>query len=322
MNITAIIVTYNRKEDLLRCIRAVLNQTYKVTSVVIIENVSADNTFGDICQNLYNCSETQIPELNKNTLTKWPSITAANVYYEYEEKNTGGAGGFCRGMEIADQILQSDYIWMMDDDGYPSEECLARELILGSEFNYVLPISVNIINHEELSWPTRMRDKAFTSNYKELLQSWGDTMYSGTPFNGALISKHCLDLVGYVNKDFFIWGDENEYSWRCKKYNIIPVTQMDAIFFHPAQKRDHVSIMNDMAKVIYSESRLRMVCFVRNETYISLHYRNKLRILTHLLAYSWLFLITRKLDIEGYKLYLASVIDAFKNDFTRHLKYL
>jgi rhamnopyranosyl-N-acetylglucosaminyl-diphospho-decaprenol beta-1,3/1,4-galactofuranosyltransferase len=322
MNITAIIVTYNRKIDLLRCIRAVLNQIHKVTSIVIIDNYSTDNTFEYIYQNLYDCFKTQIPELNKNTLAKLPPITDINIYYEYEEKNTGGAGGFCRGMEIADQILQTDYIWMMDDDGYPSQECLEKELILYSNFDYILPVSINDVNNEELSWPTRMRNRAFTSNYMQLLQSWGDAMYFGTPFNGALLSKRCFKSVGYVNKFFFIWGDENEYSWRCKKYGIIPITRMDAIFYHPAQKRSHVPIMGGLIKVVYSNSALRMVCFVRNETYISLHYRNKIRILLHLLAYSWLFLITRKLDIKGYKLYLASVADAFKNDFTRHLKYL
>jgi GT2 family glycosyltransferase len=69
-NITAIIVTHNRKIDLLRCIQAVLSQTHKPTSIVIIDNASTDNTFGHIYQNLYNASEEQIPNLSKSTLVK------------------------------------------------------------------------------------------------------------------------------------------------------------------------------------------------------------------------------------------------------------
>jgi rhamnopyranosyl-N-acetylglucosaminyl-diphospho-decaprenol beta-1,3/1,4-galactofuranosyltransferase len=322
MNITAIIVTYNRKVDLLRCIWAVLSQTHKVTSIVIIDNASTDNTFEYIYQDLYNCSETQVPELNKNTPEKWPPIAATNVYYEYEKKNTGGAGGFCRGMEIADQILQSDYIWMMDDDGYPNLACLEHLIIGKKNYAYCMPISLDITDNTKLSWPIRKKNWIRTIYYKDLYESWGPIMDRVVPFNGVLLSKSCIKEVGYINKDFFIWGDDYEHYWRCKKHGITPVTLMNAIFYHPANKISLVPILGGLFKLPYVSSKLRMVCLARNSTYINLHYSKKTNIVIKFFMYSWLFLITRKLDIEGYKLYLASVADAFKKDFTRHLKYL
>jgi rhamnopyranosyl-N-acetylglucosaminyl-diphospho-decaprenol beta-1,3/1,4-galactofuranosyltransferase len=200
MNITAIIVTHNRKADLLRCIRAVLSQTYKVTSIVIIDNASTDNTFECIYQGLYNCSETQVAELNKNTLTKWPPIAAVNVYYEHEEKNTGGAGGFCRGMEIADQILQSDYIWMMDDDGYPELSCLESLIAGRKNYNYCMPVSLDITDSSKLSWPIRKKNWTRTIYYKDLYESWGPIMDRVVPFNGVLLSRYCVKEVGYIVK--------------------------------------------------------------------------------------------------------------------------
>jgi rhamnopyranosyl-N-acetylglucosaminyl-diphospho-decaprenol beta-1,3/1,4-galactofuranosyltransferase len=211
---------------------------------------------------------------------------------------------------------------MMDDDGYPSQECLERLLLFVSQYDYVTPVCINIDNHNELSWFTRMKNFKRTNCYRKLKESWGDIMNYVTPFNGVLLSKQCVAKVGYVNKYLFLWGDEYEHYYRCKKNGFVPVTIMNALFFHPAQKLPLVPVVRGLFAVPYVDSKLRMICLIRNGIYISLHYRNKLRILLHLLAYSWLFLITRKLDIEGYKLYLASVMDAFKNDFTRHLKYL
>jgi rhamnopyranosyl-N-acetylglucosaminyl-diphospho-decaprenol beta-1,3/1,4-galactofuranosyltransferase len=321
MNITAIIVTYNRKIDLLRCLRAVLNQTHKLTSIVIVDNASVDNTFKYIYQNLYSCPETKPPELIKNTLAKLPGITGINMYYEYEEKNTGGAGGFCRGMEIADQVLESDYVWMMDDDGYPDLACL--EKLAGSEqkSDYIMPVNIDIIDNSKLSWPIRRKNRLIV-NYKELCRYYGTIMNIVTPLNGVLLSKYCIKKVGYINKYFFIWGDDMEHYYRCKKNGIVTLTLLDAIFFHPQNKMTFVKICGGLFKLRYTESKIRLICLFRNFIYINLHYRNKIRILLHILAYSWLFLITRKLDIDGYKLYWASVMDAFKNDFTRHLKYL
>ena len=45
MKIVAVVVTYNRKELLLECIQAILNQTYKLEKVIVIDNNSNDGTY-------------------------------------------------------------------------------------------------------------------------------------------------------------------------------------------------------------------------------------------------------------------------------------
>lgn len=44
MSVTTIIVTYNRKDDLCRCIEAVLAQTVVPDNLLIVNNASTDNT--------------------------------------------------------------------------------------------------------------------------------------------------------------------------------------------------------------------------------------------------------------------------------------
>jgi rhamnopyranosyl-N-acetylglucosaminyl-diphospho-decaprenol beta-1,3/1,4-galactofuranosyltransferase len=321
LNITAIIVTYNRTAELIRCIKAILSQTHKVTAILVIDNAS-DGTFYEVCRELYQSAADKIPSLLIDQLMVLPPVKGINIYYEYKGINSGGAGGFYSGLKTANEVLHADYFWLMDDDGYPSEDCLEKQLSLTDRYDYVMPVGINTEDHAELSWPTRKRNKRRTIYYDELKQSWGAIMNYVIPFNGSLLSKFCIDSVGYINKDFFIWGDDYEHYWRCRKKHIDPVTAMDAIFYHPAQRIALVSIFFGLLKIPYVASDLRMVCLVRNSTYIYLHYDGKIKIILKFFMYTWLFLVTRKFDMGGYKLYLQSVLDAFNNDFTRHLKYL
>jgi len=317
-NITAIIVSYNRKKELLRCMEAVLKQSYQTMNLLIVDNASTDDTFAYIMQSLYTGTSIPIP----CNILELPSINGTAVYYYRSEKNTGGAGGFYTGLKIAREQFNSDHYWLMDDDGYPAPDCLEKLMAVAHKYDYVMPVSINIDKHDELSWATRMKNKRKTMYYQQLKESWGEIMDYVTPFNGSLLSKHCVDAVGYINKDFFIWGDEYEHYWRCRQKNINPVTVLDAVFYHPALKLPLVPIMNGLLQIPYSESKLRMVCLIRNHNYIYLHYDKKIKVAVKFLMYTWLFLITRRFDILGYKLYLQSLWDAFKGDFTRHLKYL
>ena len=210
----------------------------------------------------------------------------------------------------------------MDDDGYPSENCLEQLVKESDKYDYIMPASIDINNHDRLSWAIRKRDGKKTEKLEELYSSWGRIMEFVTPFNGILLSKDCVDKVGYINKDFFLWGDEYEHYYRCLKKGIKPVTLLDAIFYHPSLKLPLVKICFGLLRVPYVDSKLRMICLARNYTYIYLHYKQQYKVLLKFMMYTWLFLITRRGDFEGWQLYCASVKDGFKGDFTRHLKYI
>ncbi|MCX7697952.1 MAG: glycosyltransferase [Candidatus Goldbacteria bacterium] len=71
--IAVIVVTYNRKELLRRCINAILKQTYKVDKIIVIDNASTDGTEEMMTKTYYR---------NKK------------IDYVRLDKNIGGAGGF------------------------------------------------------------------------------------------------------------------------------------------------------------------------------------------------------------------------------------
>lgn len=296
--VSCVIVTYNRSKDLIRCLTSVKSGSVTPDSIVVVNNASTDDTKEVVSKN-------------------FPEVILINL-----EKNTGGSGGFYEGLLYAHKNLKSDYYWLMDDDGYPSKNCLEMLLSKSSEYDYVMPASIDIDNHEKLSWAVRKRDKKKTESYQELKASWGQILDYVTPFNGILLSKKCVDEVGYINPQFFLWGDEYDHYYRCVQKGIKPVTYLDAVFYHPSQKLPLVKICFGLFRVPFVESKLRMVCLARNYTYIYRHYNQKYKIPIKWLMYFWLFHFTRHNDKEGWKLYKASVKDGFREDFSRHLQYI
>ena len=121
MSISAIIVTYNRSFELLRCVQAVLNQTSKVDSIVIVNNASTDNTLEKLGE-FFNISLNAIEYNEKLNFLK--SEKDSDIYLICKNENSGGAGGFYSGLKKAHECLKTDYYWLMDDDGYPSNKCL------------------------------------------------------------------------------------------------------------------------------------------------------------------------------------------------------
>ncbi len=317
--VCAVIVTYNRKSLLGRCADAVLNQTIRPDSIMIVDNASTDGTLEHVTRHL-NLPFPQAVESDR--LFSLGDISGCEVLYCLKSHNEGGAGGFFTGLKTAHECGDHDCYWLMDDDGYPSADCLERQLVKLERFDYVMPVSIDIDNHRQVSWATRMKNGRKTVMLDELRKDWGEELPFIFPFNGSLLSRKIVDKVGYINPKLFIWGDDYEHYYRCLRAGFAPVTLLDAEFYHPVNKAPTVPILFGRIEVPYVDSKLRFVCLIRNWAYIYKTNHKYFKILKNFAAYSWLFLITRKMDLEGYKLYLASFADGLKGNFERHKKYL
>lgn len=166
MSVTTIIVTYNRKDDLCRCIEAVLAQTVVPDNLLIVNNASTDNTENFLYEKFGNPVDKK--RMDGDNILFLQSINNVSVYLINKSVNTGGAGGFYTGLKLAYEYFLTDYYWMMDDDGYPTELCLEKLLESICTNDYVMPISIDIDDNDKLSWPTRKRDNTRTEFYREL----------------------------------------------------------------------------------------------------------------------------------------------------------
>lgn len=302
---------------MLRCLKQILRQSSRINAVFVIDNASTDNTLQHLIDNGFLFREV----LASNDGTKSCELNGTVIYYTCLRVNSGGAGGFHYGLKKAYEADQFSTFWMMDDDGYPEESCLENLLPYISTYSYVMPVSIDIERHDRLSWPVRTKEGSKTIFYNELRSSWGEKVDYIFPFNGSLLTKELVEKVGYPKKELFIWGDEYEHYWRCRKAGYRPITITKALFYHPADKMAFIPVFMGRYKVPYTESKWRFVCLVRNSTYIYWNYSGKYKIFLKFIIYSYLFLLKRP-SLSLYLLYIKSVIDGVKGDFYRHWKYL
>jgi rhamnopyranosyl-N-acetylglucosaminyl-diphospho-decaprenol beta-1,3/1,4-galactofuranosyltransferase len=162
-----------------------------------------------------------------------------------------------------------DAIWLMDDDGYPSPDCLEHLLVGQDTLDVVGSAVLRIGDPTRLVWPLRKVDRnghyrtlrATGDDYADLVRQSPNGIYTGFAclFNGVLINRGVLDRVGYVLADLRIWGDENEYLLRCKAAGFRVGTNVRALHYHP----------HDIRR---AASKLRFYYMFRNVFYIHRRY--------------------------------------------------
>ena len=244
-NIACVIVTFNRKALLKRCIDAVASQTFKPKTVYITDNASTDGTMDSVKKwGYYNCIREDI-----------------EYKYILNSKNEGGAGGFHLGMKLANKDYKYDAIWLMDDDGEPEKKCLEYLALRLITNDYIAPIVLSDEDKESCSFTDKHEPyNIFIKNAEN-----GIIKGKASPFNGILLSKKLLAKVGYPKKDMFIWGDENNYQIRCINGGFPPITDIKAIHYHPIDKQIRFKYHGVVVSPIMQDWKL--YCYVRNRIY-------------------------------------------------------
>lgn len=217
--IAAVVVTYNKSKLLEENLSSLLNQTLRLDKIIVIDNCSTDNT-GSLLE-----------EYSK----KYDAIE-----YHRLEKNIGGAGGFNTGIKIACKGGY-DYIWIMDDDTIPNSNAL--EMMVENKFI-----------KENSNWGYICSNVLWVDNNPCLMnipaphKIWNDRIGYGlvrlacTSFVSILIKRSVVEEVGLPISEFFIWGDDYEYTTRIsQKYP--GYMAIDSVVVHKMNKNTDVNIV-------------------------------------------------------------------------------
>ena len=217
--IVAIVVTYNRKDLLKECIEA-LNKNENL-DVLVIDNASTDGT--------------------KELVEKYVSDT---LKYVNTGNNLGGAGGFNFGIKEALKNKNYKYLWIMDDDTIVQEDSLdnlvkkAEEL--NNDFSFLSSIalwkdgSLCKMNIQKLS------EKSL-EQYK--LMEKGVVFVDYASFVSCFINVESIKKVGLPIKDFFIYGDDMEYTMRLNTYKPGFVVSTSVVI-HKMKENDGINIID------------------------------------------------------------------------------
>lgn len=214
--VLALVVTYNRLNYLKRCLDFLENQDRKINQTLVINNNSNDGT-------------QQYLETKKNIKV-------------IKQENLGSAGGWHTGIEYGIKN-NFDYIWMMDDDGYPDKSSLKNLLNSFTESHSCISSVVLNENYKNLLvFPIPKLNKynnpvifSLLRKYNKLsiFQKNSIEFYNyANLFNGSLVSIKSIKKIGNINKDYILYGDEVDYFYRLRKIGKV-VTCFRSFHYHP-----------------------------------------------------------------------------------------
>jgi glycosyltransferase involved in cell wall biosynthesis len=188
--VCAVVVTFNRKVLLGECLRGLLLQSRKLDHIVVVNNASTDGTREML--------QAQFPQLEVITLPD----------------NQGGAGGFHAGIKAAYE-RGYDWVWVMDDDVEPHEDCLETMLRYRSlsGFIHVRREHKGATFSWEGAWDVARKVKCYFERdiSFENGREWISVNYGC--FEGALIHRDVISKIGFPDVRFFMMGDDSIYGY-------------------------------------------------------------------------------------------------------------
>ncbi len=319
--ICAVVVTYNRKELLIECLESLEEQSRTLDAILIIDNASTDETPELLLKKGYIDNIPPMDSLepyesasNKNQLT---------IHYVRMHNNAGGAGGFHEGLKRA-YGKGYDWFWLMDDDGIASPNCLEM-LLTKKQFPIVGPLIMNNENQAELA----IQGSVYRNGkYIDILtvddayKVSKDNIISGYAvfFSGLLINKDVVKKIGYPRKEFFIWGDEAEYSLRAFLNNFNAATVLDAHYFHPPNRVIIKYPLKGLIGHSIITNDLKSYCYHRNYFHIKKNYYGYKMTLLWIVSETSRRLVLN--DWKGLKIILKAWRDGFLNKWGNEKNYI
>ncbi|MFC5338909.1 glycosyltransferase family 2 protein [Leucobacter denitrificans] len=196
--VAAVVVTFNRLEKLKKVIASIEAQEHAPSHLVIVDNASTDGT-GEYLAQLTSPLPHEVVSL---------------------ETNTGGAGGFSAGMRRGYE-LGADFVWIMDDDGYPEPDALAKldaglteaSAALGAQ----VPFACSMVTFTD-GEICEMNNPVPTWDWGRLLvKGQRNVLVSQCSFVSVLIPRWVIAMHGLPYKEYFIWFDDAEYTIRISR---------------------------------------------------------------------------------------------------------
>lgn len=279
--ILAIVVTHNRKKLLGECIDALLSQTYPFDAIYIIDNASTDGTPEYLIEKGYfdhdlSLDKKPLEIIKVITPPPFPDRTI-ELHYIRMDKNTGGAGGFHEGIKRGYKAGY-DWQWLMDDDTIPSSEALS--LLVSSHFfkNHDTGYLCSHVVWEDgnphlMNVPhvfPFIKGKGQLLPFNSYLINGKAISISKCSFVSTLVSRKAIKTVGLPIKEFFIWGDDLEYTGRITQ-KLMGYYVFDSIVTHKTLSNYNVDITKDIPQ------RLPYYFFsIRNHIYMMKKDENKI----------------------------------------------
>lgn len=205
--VIVVTVTYNSSPFLKRLVEALEKSTVPIHRVIVVDNASNETHARN---NLFLANEHPL------------------IHLIQMKKNLGGAGGFRTGIDyILKEHMDFGWVWIMDDDAYPQEDCLEKlfEYADTDDAGCLCPVIFGVENNKYQLYHHKMeskylnRDRMLCETFQELPEI---CRIESNAFVGPLIKRKVIEDVGTPDDSLFIYGDDLEFIYRIsRRYNVL-----------------------------------------------------------------------------------------------------
>lgn len=236
-----VVVTYNRLALLKENIQSLREQDYLNREIIVVNNGSTDGT------------------------SKW--LDQQEDLIVINQSNSGGAGGFFTGLKYVAEN-EFDYCWCMDDDVICSFNALSELINAAQKLgNYEWGFLCSSV-FDKKGNPTNIPDVDIrrADGYADwtFFLNEGLVKVRFSSFVSVFIPTKNIIKYGLPLKDFFIWGDDTEYTTRLSD-NLPCYLVGKSIVKHMREMTQGLSFLNET-----NPNRLKLYFYMyRNQYYLA-----------------------------------------------------
>jgi len=214
--IIIIIVNWNKKDDLRRCLGRLTHINYQgPLDILVIDNASTDGS---------------VEMLKK----EFPSVKVI-----VNRENIGGAGGFNKGIQSALEMGYS-YLWLLDNDAIAGRNFLKNALKVIEDDPKVGMVGAQILDIEkpfqtvELGAFINWRYEGTIPNFRRFKRIKPGKIFvvDYVPICCALIRGEAIKKIRGIDPNYFLHWDDMDLGWRMTRSGYKVVVPTNALAFH------------------------------------------------------------------------------------------
>jgi len=223
--ISVVVVTLDRKKDLIKCLNSLRTSDYKKIEIIVVDNGS------------------------NSSVASWIKGKFANVKIVRSDKNLGAAGGRNLGIKFA----KGNYLLFMDDDA-EADKAMISELLKVIQTNSMIGIvhpkiydsekrnilqgigcDVNLLTGGVSALGIREEDSGQYDKVMEL-QSVGCIW---------MVKREVIDKIGNYDEEYFIPWEDTDFSFRTREAGFKILFVPKALAWHKGVKSTFINPLVD-----------------------------------------------------------------------------
>ncbi|HWY52681.1 MAG TPA: glycosyltransferase [Chthoniobacterales bacterium] len=259
-SIAAVMTVFNQVEGARRCVQSLLAQTASLARICVLFNGTAKN--GAL-------ADAFAAEFHERP----------NVHVLRSPENIGNAGGVKLAMRAA-MDLGADWIWIVEDDALPHHNALERLLVAGMKTDCVYGSLIIDPKWNDLAFSAA----AIEQDGSQRIVSKREELPPANSFQvrgiwlGALVPRQIIDVVGEVNADLFIRGEDEEYPARIRQAGFRFFCVKDSVIEHPGMRNVHLAIAGVNFFYETGVAPWKAYFLIRNHVYVRRKYTSAGRV--------------------------------------------